>query len=93
MHFSCSLKNAEEVTGAKLTKSVLAQSENLLLVTIDTASILLSLHTRKYLFFQKKSIFHFGFTGCNKKNGHPTTEGNVSFPKPPLVITDVCLLQ
>ena len=21
------------------------------------------------------------YTGCNKKNGHPTTEGNVSFPK------------
>lgn len=36
MHFVVLLlKNAEEVIGAKLTKSVLAQSENLLLVIID----------------------------------------------------------
>ena len=47
------MKNAEEVKGAKLTKSVLAQSENLLVVTIDILYCLVG------LFFKVKLVVEF----------------------------------
>ena len=37
-----------------------------------------SLYLSEFLSFSLAISFS---TGCNKKNGHPTTEGNVSFPK------------